>query len=257
MLSVVDFHAARLVAEEEARDAMKGARIKAREAKAVALSAVRRAEQATGTAKAEELARAEAAALAHLAAAEVELEHAAHARGMLQALGLLSSEHEQLLHDRLAGQGLRSSVALLGLLAVRHGDQEPLSIDEWQAHVAEWAQEFYEGLDLKDSKTKALLALGAEAGEVLGECERQGYRGADADSEAIARELGDVLFNVTVIAQLHGFGLANCMAAHRNKVRARQPFGPHGPLSPVRRFMATALDKLKALVVGKWGDDGQ
>ena len=70
--------------------------------------------------------------------------------------------------------------------------------------------------------THAILGLVGEAGEVV-EVYKKGryYKGKQLDEVALATELGDVLFYLTVIANKAGYSLKDLMLLNTNKLRKR------------------------------------
>ncbi len=69
------------------------------------------------------------------------------------------------------------------------------------------------------------LGVAGEAGEVADLIKKQHFHGHDPDPMAVAKELGDVLWYVSVLAGAYGFTLEEIAAINIEKLRARYPDG--------------------------------
>jgi NTP pyrophosphatase (non-canonical NTP hydrolase) len=69
------------------------------------------------------------------------------------------------------------------------------------------------------------LGLAGETGEVCEPLKKHLFHGRDLDRDALAKELGDVLFYVSALASTLGLSLDDVAAANIAKLRARYPDG--------------------------------
>lgn len=74
-------------------------------------------------------------------------------------------------------------------------------------------------------KLNATLGLAGEAGEFADLMKKDVFHGVPADRDKVLKELGDVLYYVTVCAYEHGFNLDDIAVANNRKLAARYPQG--------------------------------
>lgn len=88
-------------------------------------------------------------------------------------------------------------------------------------------QQFCQEVRLPTASTEyAILSLGGEAGELLGYIGKAIRDGRKPDyDQNIKKELGDVLWNVAIIALDHGFTLQDVADANVNKLSSRRERG--------------------------------
>ena len=79
--------------------------------------------------------------------------------------------------------------------------------------------------DNEERKLNAALGLAGEAGEVVELIKKARFHGKPYDTEAIKKELGDVLWYVNQMAHAHGLSLEEIAQANVAKLRARYPNG--------------------------------
>lgn len=70
-----------------------------------------------------------------------------------------------------------------------------------------------------------VLALAEEAGEVVGKFAKALRKGVEVDKEAVAKELGDVLWNVSEIATLLDMDLGDIASGNITKLSDRENRG--------------------------------
>lgn len=104
------------------------------------------------------------------------------------------------------------------------GKVSPLILlaDEYQDEVRRTAS-----ADLPYSTMQCMLALGVagEAGEVADMIKKHVGHGHGLDRDKLIKELGDVLWYVTALADLHSVSLSQVMLANARKLRVRYPNG--------------------------------
>lgn len=71
----------------------------------------------------------------------------------------------------------------------------------------------------------AAAGLAEEAGEVLGHVRKHVMQGRPLDTHALARELGDALWCLAIVAQSAGLPLSEVAEANEAKLRDRHPDG--------------------------------
>ena len=71
----------------------------------------------------------------------------------------------------------------------------------------------------------AAAGLAEEAGEVLGHVRKHLYQGHSLDRERLTKELGDVLWCLTIAARSAGLSLDEVARANVEKLRRRYPDG--------------------------------
>ncbi len=69
------------------------------------------------------------------------------------------------------------------------------------------------------------LGVAGEAGEVADLIKKQHFHGHDADRGAVARELGDVLWYVSLLAGAYGYTLEEIAQINIEKLHQRYPDG--------------------------------
>jgi NTP pyrophosphatase (non-canonical NTP hydrolase) len=77
----------------------------------------------------------------------------------------------------------------------------------------------------RDRKLNATLGIAGEAGEFADLMKKDAYHGVPADRDKVLKELGDVLYYVTIAAYEHGFSLEQIAVANNKKLAARYPAG--------------------------------
>jgi NTP pyrophosphatase (non-canonical NTP hydrolase) len=73
--------------------------------------------------------------------------------------------------------------------------------------------------------TNGALGLGGEAGEVVELVKKHRYHGHALDADAVAKELGDVLWYVAEICSATGLSMEDVAQRNIDKLRARYPEG--------------------------------
>jgi NTP pyrophosphatase (non-canonical NTP hydrolase) len=71
----------------------------------------------------------------------------------------------------------------------------------------------------------AAAGLAEEAGEVLSHVRKHVMQGRDLDREAVAKELGDALWCIAIVARTLGVPLSEVAARNLEKLEARYPDG--------------------------------
>lgn len=71
----------------------------------------------------------------------------------------------------------------------------------------------------------ATLGIAGEAGEFADMVKKHVFHGVPADRDKILKELGDILYYVTVAAYENGFNLATVARTNNDKLAARYPQG--------------------------------
>lgn len=92
-------------------------------------------------------------------------------------------------------------------------------------------------LEMKGERMdKAVLGLGVagEAGEVADRIKKELGHGKPVDREAMAKELGDVLWYVSALAQEYGYSLDNIIHINVEKLCKRFPKGYSDAASAAR-----------------------
>lgn len=104
------------------------------------------------------------------------------------------------------------------------GEKMSLTLDEYQTEAIRTAPVGFAGTQELEL---AIMGLGVagEAGEVADLIKKQVGHGAPCDSEKMAKELGDVLWYLAVIAQRYGYTLASVAKMSVGKLRKRYPNG--------------------------------
>jgi NTP pyrophosphatase (non-canonical NTP hydrolase) len=80
----------------------------------------------------------------------------------------------------------------------------------------------------EDKKTRImnwLISLGEESGEVAGSMKKALFHGHDFDDFATIKEIGDVLYYVTILSSELGYSLEEVMTINMMKRRERYPDG--------------------------------
>jgi len=97
-----------------------------------------------------------------------------------------------------------------------------MTFDEYQHNVIKtWDC----GKTPKDRLLNAIMGIAGEAGELTDLIKKQEFHGIPADRDKVLKELGDVLYYVTVCAYEHGFNLDDIAVANNRKLAARYPQG--------------------------------
>jgi NTP pyrophosphatase (non-canonical NTP hydrolase) len=77
----------------------------------------------------------------------------------------------------------------------------------------------------KDRLLNAVLGIAGESGEYADLIKKQEFHGIPADSRAVLKELGDILYYVTAAAMEHGYTLEQVAITNNQKLAARYPEG--------------------------------
>lgn len=97
-----------------------------------------------------------------------------------------------------------------------------LGFDEYQENVlATWNST----QDETARKLNATLGIAGEAGEFADLMKKDIFHGVPASRDKILKELGDILYYVTVAGYEHGFNLAHIAQTNNEKLAARYPQG--------------------------------
>lgn len=97
-----------------------------------------------------------------------------------------------------------------------------LSFDEYQQGV------LYTWNSTQDEtarKLNATLGICGEAGEFADLIKKDVFHGVPADRDKVLKELGDILYYVTVNAYEHGYTLEHVAVTNNKKLAARYPNG--------------------------------
>ena len=81
------------------------------------------------------------------------------------------------------------------------------------------------GLDARQRLTNAALGLSGEAGEFADSVKKHLFHGHPLDSDALQKELGDVLWYVALACDSLDLSMADVMQANMEKLRRRYPAG--------------------------------
>ncbi len=78
---------------------------------------------------------------------------------------------------------------------------------------------------LETRLTNWALGITGEAGEIAEDIKKHVFHGKALDSDAVAKELGDLLWYIAVMSHELGYPLADVMAQNVAKLKARYPSG--------------------------------
>ena len=115
--------------------------------------------------------------------------------------------------------------SLMKELARRQGCQNELrehDADIYQLDVLKYAPDYQH---YKLNVLYAAIGMCGEAGEVSELVQQYEYHGHAIDTEHLARELGDVLWYVSYMADLFGYSLGKIMEINQDKLAKRYPDG--------------------------------
>lgn len=115
--------------------------------------------------------------------------------------------------------------SLMKELARRQGGQAEIrehDADMYQLDVLKYAPDYQH---YKLNVLYAAIGMCGEAGEVSELVKKYEYHGYAVDTEHLARELGDVLWYVSYMANLFGYSLGKIMAMNQEKLAKRYPDG--------------------------------
>lgn len=115
--------------------------------------------------------------------------------------------------------------SLMKELARRQGCQTEIrenDADIYQLDVLKYAPDYQH---YKLNVLYAAIGMCGEAGEVSELVKKYAYHGHSIDTEHLARELGDVLWYVSYMADLFGYSLGKIMAMNKEKLAKRYPDG--------------------------------
>lgn len=77
----------------------------------------------------------------------------------------------------------------------------------------------------RERKLNATLGIAGEAGEFADLMKKAHFHGVPVDLDKVLKELGDVLYYVTIAAHEYGFSLEQIAVANNKKLAARYPGG--------------------------------
>ena len=115
--------------------------------------------------------------------------------------------------------------SLMKELARRQGCQAEIQehdADIYQLDVLKYAPDYQHYMP---NVLYAAIGMCGEAGEVSELIKKYAYHGHTIDTEHLARELGDVLWYVSYMADLFGYSLGEIMAMNQEKLAKRYPDG--------------------------------
>ena len=115
--------------------------------------------------------------------------------------------------------------SLMKELAKKQGCQDEIrehDADLYQLDVLKYAPDYQH---YKLNVLYAAIGMCGEAGEVSELVKKYEYHGHAIDTEHLARELGDVLWYVSYMADLFGYSLGKIMAMNQEKLAKRYPDG--------------------------------
>lgn len=115
--------------------------------------------------------------------------------------------------------------SLMKELARRQGCQAEIrehDADIYQLDVLKYAQDYQHYMP---NVLYAAIGMCGEAGEVSELIKKYAYHGHTIDTEHLARELGDVLWYVSYMADLFGYSLGEIMEMNQEKLAKRYPDG--------------------------------
>lgn len=115
--------------------------------------------------------------------------------------------------------------SLMKELARRQGCQDEIrenDADIYQLDVLKYAPDYQHYMP---NVLYAAIGMCGEAGEVSELVKKYAYHGRPIDTEHLARELGDVLWYVSYMADLFGYSLGKIMAMNQEKLAKRYPDG--------------------------------
>jgi NTP pyrophosphatase (non-canonical NTP hydrolase) len=102
--------------------------------------------------------------------------------------------------------------------------------------------------DVREAQLSCALGVAGEAGEVADLLKKYHFHGRPLDAVRLGLELGDVLFYVTALAELHGLTLEAIAEANVAKLNARYPDGFSTAAAALRADEARQLPM-------PWGED--
>ena len=115
--------------------------------------------------------------------------------------------------------------ALMKEMARRQGALQQVidnDVDAYQQNILKYAPDHH---DYLLNVLYAAIGMCGEAGEVSELIKKYAYHGHTIDREHLARELGDVLWYVSYMADLFGYSLGEIMAMNQEKLAKRYPDG--------------------------------
>lgn len=93
---------------------------------------------------------------------------------------------------------------------------------------AEYAKEVHRTCDIEDRRellTLTALGIAGEAGEVVDIIKKVLYHEHELDAPTLCKEMGDLLWYITLLCDTAGFTLDEVMQANVEKLRQRYPHG--------------------------------
>jgi len=94
--------------------------------------------------------------------------------------------------------------------------------------IAEYTKEVHRTCDLQDQRellTLTALGIAGEAGEIVDLIKKVLYHAHQLDTSALCKEIGDLLWYMTLLCETAGFTLDDVMQANVEKLRQRYPQG--------------------------------
>jgi NTP pyrophosphatase (non-canonical NTP hydrolase) len=98
----------------------------------------------------------------------------------------------------------------------------PFALDDYQAAAA---RTINRSLTDEQRLLDAAAGLAEEAGEVLAHVRKHLMQGRELDREAVAKELGDALWCIAIVARTLDVPLSEVAARNVEKLTARYPHG--------------------------------
>jgi NTP pyrophosphatase (non-canonical NTP hydrolase) len=102
-----------------------------------------------------------------------------------------------------------------------------------------WTLDMYQKRAMRTAGTYAdpsvygALKIAEETGELVGQITKKIYGEKEVTNKAVAKELGDVLWNIAFLARAFGYDLSEVAYMNVEKLKERWPDG-HGPGQGVR-----------------------
>ena len=108
--------------------------------------------------------------------------------------------------------------------------------------IAEYTREVQRTCSIQDQKellTLTALGIAGEAGEVVDTVKKVLYHSHGLDVSALSKEMGDLLWYVTLLCETVGLTLDDVMRANVEKLRKRYPDGFDPQRSQTRQEYVT------------------
>jgi NTP pyrophosphatase (non-canonical NTP hydrolase) len=110
-------------------------------------------------------------------------------------------------------------------------------------------------LDDEEILVNSALGLAGESGEIADFIKKYKFHGKPFDRDYVVKELGDILWYVTWMAQTINSSLEEVMLVNMAKLKARYPDGFSTEASENRNTEIEALAILNAMMNGEEDDD--